>query len=63
MEGTPETPIILLAKFVAGTINEGCDCDTCYERKEMVVRLITNRHALDESVLHEAVCGSLESEA
>lgn len=59
MEGTPETPIVLLAKFIAGTINEGCDCEECAERKQMVTTLIYNRHSLDELVLHEAVKGTI----
>lgn len=57
MEGTPETPIIALARFVAGTITEGCKCDTCAERREIATLLVMNRHTLDESVLNEAVAG------
>jgi hypothetical protein len=59
METTPESPIIALARFVAGTMNEGCDCDTCAERKELVTRLVMNRHSLDELVLDQAVAGTL----
>lgn len=59
METTPETPIIALARFIAGTITEGCDCDECAHRKEMITRLVMNRHTLDELVLNDAVAGTL----
>lgn len=59
MEGTPETPIIALARFIVGTMTEGCACDECASRKELVTLLVMNRHALDESVLNDAVAGTL----
>lgn len=61
MTPNPETnPIIELAKFIAGTMTEGCECETCVERKMMVTRLVMNRHALDEQTLNKAVEGSLD---
>lgn len=62
MERTAETPIIALARFIAGTITEGCKCDTCAERREMATLLVMNRHTLDEATLDQAVGGTLEAE-
>ena len=59
MEKTPETPIIALARFIAGTMTEGCACDECAHRKEIVTRLVVNRYSLDELVLNDAVAGTL----
>ena len=51
------SPAVALAKFVAGTITEGCGCDECLDRRELVTQLVMLRNQLNLRDLARAVDG------
>mgnify|MGYP000037921992 FL=1 len=56
---TIASPILALATFLAGTMVEGCLCETCAERKSLITSLVYARASVSESALLKAVEGVL----
>ena len=48
------SPLVALAKFIAGTLVEGCRCETCLGRYELVESLVKARHRLTDSQIATA---------
>ena len=49
-----ESPVVALARFVAGTITDDCRCDECDYRRELVTHLVYARNVVNEKALAEA---------
>lgn len=48
-------PAVALARFIAGTITEGCGCDECLNRRDMVTTLVMGRNDINMTALAKAV--------
>lgn len=51
------SPAVALARFIAGTITDGCECDECDHRRDMVRSLVVGRADADLRALARAVDG------
>jgi hypothetical protein len=49
------SPAVALARFLAGTLVDGCSCEECLSRRDTITTLVMGRNAIDMTALAKAV--------
>lgn len=49
------SPAVALARFIAGTLTDGCACDECLSRRDLITTLVMGRNTINMTALANAV--------
>jgi len=52
------SPAVAIARFLAGTLVEGCSCEECLSRRDTITTLVMGRNSVDLVALANAVANT-----